>query len=399
MNDRAIAAPQLRTTPYGLFGKAPMSRLHPVFAGGLLLMGVAACAFPLGNTLAQGLSLFSLVVIPFCLVGVAMVVGAVWLLFGSRAVVVRRGRLKAWYGFGPLGFGIGLPMERLKRLRLEVSKASDTSGGVHDLPYDLIAELSPKENGAGMDRVTLVEADDPVWIHAWGEEIAEAVRADLSVARAVTDAMRPADDGIERPVPGVAYEEPPTDSPFTLDARDGHVTLTGRLDSAGRQRTTSYIVMGLFFMGISAGAAWFFYDPAMGAMMLAGLGSMLLLFFYIGLVLCAFGLLSRSNRWILDITENALLITAKQVGRTVTRTIDAGNVRTVRVAHSGETSGGNRKRGVEGTPVMQLQIVPRSGPWVRLMTGCSDESLAWTAIVLRASLGLDDDGGEEAALG
>ncbi|GAB4515476.1 MAG: hypothetical protein Tsb0013_20050 [Phycisphaerales bacterium] len=383
--------PALRRTAYGLVGRSPVSRPHPVLCTGIAFFGFVFIAFPVGTSIGQGA--FALVAVPFALIGLAIMLIGLWLAFGSRRVVVKHGRLKLWYGFGPVGAAIPLPASDLEHIAVKHADAAQSSGAF-DKPYDLVAKLS-RNGQRGMDTITLAEGDDPSWMAAWAHEIAQAVGVEARIPRAIERASDDEPDGVERPPADAAYPDPPASSPVWCEHRTRHFTLYALPDAQAKRRTGSFIAMGLAFILLTgAVTAGFVYAGAYSHLGQAiGLGSFALLFVCIGIALLAYGVLARRERWIIDVQDGTLLATFVRLGRPRTRAIPAHAVRDVRVEHSGEsTGGGSRRRSGSpeaSTPIMQLQIRPKTGPWLRLMTGCSDASLAWAREVLAIALCLD----------
>ncbi len=381
-------APELRTTAYGLRGDSPIDRPHPIFSLFIALFGFVMIAFPVGTSWGSG-ALNLLFLTPFVLFGLVFMLVGVWVIIGSRRVIVKRGRLKLWYGFGPFGVPIPLPQKDMDRLRVRRVKTA-SGGSDFDKPYELVAELS-RDGKKGRDHIQLAAGDDPAWLSAWAEQIGDAIGAEYAVMKS----LRPKAEahGVSVPLPpeGAVYPEPPITSPFSLEERPGHITLFAAMDRSARRRSQSFIGMGVAFISlIVLVGGGFVVSGAYSSLPVAiGLGSMTLLFFLAGLTMLGYGVLITRDKWIVDITDGTLLATFTHLGRRRTRQIPASEVSSVRVEETGESWGGssmNDGPAHDGIPVKELRIAPRSGPQLRLLTGCSDTSLEWARRVLSIAL-------------
>lgn len=388
--------PTLDIKPYGLRGRAPVKRPPVFIALFVAFFGVVFIAFPVGTSWNGG-TVFRLFTLPSVAVGLLMIAVALWMLVGTRDVLVKRGVLRVRYALGPLGFSVRLGADTLERLRVvTASKSKDAS--VHDAPYTLEARLS-RTSGKTKDAFPLAEADDPSWLIAWCETLGETLRVPTTIAKDARRALEEdPDDGVERPPVGYAAPRTSATIPSWAEVEPGHVTLYCLLDRDAKRRTASYFGMGGFFMVLPVVTVWFMLSGGKpGAGIVLGIGSIVLLFVAIGLTMVGYAFLSRRDSWIIDVTNNGLLCTARHLGRTRSRSVHAGSVRDVSVIETGESWGGHKDasgRTVGGTPVKQVRIDLEIGPPLRLMTGCSDDSLTWARDALASALCLPDPDGE-----
>ena len=327
----------------------------------------------------------------FVVVGVCSMLGLAFALRGVRTITVHRGTLRVRHTLGPIGFGPKLRAARIVALRL-CEPPTDRNAQMQDLAFRLKAErtrslLFPWYRR----RVVLAEGDDPSWLHAWGVAIANELGKTLDVDEAARTALEPeADDGIARPVLDAPFEDPPEGVPFSLEVGDDSVTLAGTPDDEARNKAWAGILIGGFvgaFPLIKLALIIFNAGAMSMPLVLEPIGLAVLVG---ALLLVVHGWWCLRNAWIFDVTRDALLITTTKRGRPFTRTIAIRSVRTIRVGYSGMTEGSG-----DSKPILQLQIVTKRDGWIRVMTECSGETLAWVAGTLRLAMALDTNAPEE----
>ncbi len=305
------------------------------------------------------------------LIGLGFFVAGLGLLRGRThaRIELANGALRVTERFGIFRWSWKRSADRVLRLIVgpALSSASATPGGQVFLVIHVECD--------GVPSMKMAPAYTREQLEALAAALAERLNVTTeSAATAPVTVESRSDDG--QPLTEVTQ---PQDSDATIERRDGEMTI--KIPPAGLWRGSK----GLFFFSILWNGfmvmftfIFIFADKSQAEGDIRVAYAIIPLFWLIGLGVLAAAVNMGRRRAILDIVGDALLITrAGPFGSKLTE-YSADQIESIKVGRSGME--------VNDVPVMELQIHPREGKKLGLLSQRDDDELQWIAYELRTAL-------------
>ena len=331
----------------------------------------------------------TVIAVPSC---VAALYLALWHLAGRRLVIVERGVLRVRHHIGLFAIptGIAFKPSRVQSLRVRGTPARDDPWG-RKAAFRLEVVLGARWYRSEPEvAFPLAEDDRAGWLVEWGEAIAEEMALPFTIARSARFAMKPeCDDGVVRPNPAAEYPPPPVAVPVVIESAPERVHVTISADRVRRQSASIQNFVGLALAALGAYIVLKGIPPSGVGLGRFGADAGCLTLAMIGAAVFRHGILNHRERWEIEIVPSVCEIRRIRGGRERSYRLRPSQIRDVRIGHTQYSN----VHGSDSEPRDELQIVPREGPWVRLMEGWSDRSMRWVASVLRTALVIERGAG------
>lgn len=387
------------------FKRHPVAILLPL-AIGIVLICVAVFG-PMGSFRSWGFSSVSQTIstvigvlfgLPFLGMGLLLACVGLFAAVGHAEVELRGQRLRGVGRVGPFRVGRWIPIDQIKTLAVKrpIAKgegdpslhkprlvAVRTAKGDASLAFadgDLlkqIAEDLARRCGLAAPE-TVVEAEEPEVI-----DDDESLEPDSSVD--IGDGVIiERSTGVPAGSPTVVIEIPPqpTNSKAVLTRNADGITIDfPPRGFSGQAR--GLLVFGLIW---TAGVSLFIFFIVFAKASSTGGGPPIPVYLFLSVfLLIGFGLIlgafsAARRRAIFDVVNGALLVTSKGLRSLKSSQWDAGAVKDIRLGPSGTT--------VNDKPILELQVIPRSGDKAGFLAWRDDEELRWAAAELRAAAGI-----------
>lgn len=393
--------PRRQLGPLRLLGCVPM--IFGLFCTGFALVWMkmaSGAMFSSGGQFHWPGLFFVLFGAPFVLAGLAPVCIGLFILAGHSEIELRGGTLRAIERAGPARWSRKLPIDRIRRFNVTSARTSGLASNPRQALPPALGTL------AGFS-IILIEMDGrpPLkaapayprdWLEALARDLADrARRNDLTVSvdeprgiEVVQTSSTLLDEVAAQSAPAEPLSQP-AGSSITLENNAQGLTLT--VPPVGFFRGSAGLgVFAIFWNGflilvttialttILSGGTFKTKSGAPASPWIVAL--FMSIFWAVGLGMLTAALHMGRRRAIIDVVDDALLITQAGLFGTTQRQWSRQQIAAICRGPSNMT--------VNNRPVLELQVHPVEGKRVGFLSGRGDEDLAWVADVLRRALEL-----------